>query len=178
MDCVLVRKRETSKQLACKFTEVTFTTEGLHIDQNPVAKPLRECVQGMLPLLCVTPGTGGLEVVPGSHSESFRARLQQVYPGLAKKRFDDDWCPLRPRNSQDAKQEFYRELERDATLLAAEPGDMILWDSRTIHGGRVPDKEASLKEIAEAGGTIEELGRLSCTVAMTPRAFAIPHVLQ
>ena len=38
-----------------------------------------------------------------------------------------DWCPL---NALDP-------LYHDAILLTADPGDLILWDSRTIHGGRV-----------------------------------------
>lgn len=42
-------------------------TEGLHMDQNPWAKPGRECFQGMLPLYDVTHEIGGLQVVPKSH---------------------------------------------------------------------------------------------------------------
>jgi hypothetical protein len=35
---------------------------GLHLDQNPFAKPGFECVQGMMPLLPVTDEVGGLQV--------------------------------------------------------------------------------------------------------------------
>lgn len=61
-------------------------------------------------------------------------------------------------------------------LLLAEPGDLVLWDSRTVHGGRVPDERALMEEAATSG-VLNELGRMSCTVAMTPRAFTIPRVI-
>ena len=46
----------------------------------------------------------------------------------------------------------------EGTLVEAEPGDMIIWDSRTIHGGMVGtgvDQE------------YDDLARLSFTVCMT-----------
>merc|ERR1719321_2184043 len=49
MDCVLLwRPWWVDKQW-------TPRTEGLHLDQNPFHKPELECVQGMVPLLPVTP---------------------------------------------------------------------------------------------------------------------------
>jgi len=161
MDCVLLRARGAAA-----------STEGLHLDQNPLVKPVCECVQGMIPLLPVTLGSGGLQVVPGSHGEAFRERLRQVHPNLEELSLDDDWCPLRSMGGLQGRL-FHDELVRSATLLLAEPGDLILWDSRTVHGGRLPDLEALRAEQSQDGA----LARLSCTVAMTPRAFAIPQVI-
>ena len=48
-------------------------------------------------------------------------------------------------------------------LLLAQPGDVILWDSRTIHGGHVG---------TGAGEADEELARMSVTVCMVPRSRA------
>ncbi|CAE7878478.1 hypothetical protein AK812_SmicGene13600 [Symbiodinium microadriaticum] len=131
-------------------------TEGLHLDQNPFSKPEFETVQGMVPLLPVSAETGGLEVVPRSHTPDAKAELCREFPYL---RYSGDWCPLN------------RSFE-DAMLLLAEPGDLILWDSRTIHGGRVGDGLVS-SPLAPSS-----LARLSVTVAMVPRARATPEVLQ
>merc|ERR1712066_587650 len=85
------------------------------------------------------------------------AKVQQKkqFPHLERR---GDWCPL------------YRD-EGDALLLLAEPGDLILWDSRTIHGGVV-----GTGDIGVSGEALEalpaELARLSVTVAMTPRSWA------
>jgi len=134
-------------------------TEGLHLDQNPFSKPELETVQGMVPLLAVSAGTGGLEVVPRSHRPDAKAELCREFPHL---HYSGDWCPLN------------RSYE-DAMLLLAEPGDLVLWDSRTIHGGRVGDGLVSPPPAPSASAS---LARLSVTVAMVPRARATPEVLQ
>lgn len=54
-------------------------------------------------------------------------------------------------------------LLRSAVLLLAEPGDLILWDSRTIHGGHVGTGAAEAND---------ELARMSVTVCMVPRSRA------
>jgi len=134
-------------------------TEGLHLDQNPFSKPGLHCVQGMVPLRPVTRETGGLQVVPNSHTDEAKASQKKEYPHLECR---GDWCPL------------YRD-EDDALLLLAEPGDLILWDSRTIHGGVVgtgPPTDGSVQLGDEA------LARLSVAVAMTPRSWASRQVLQ
>ena len=132
-------------------------TEGLHLDQNPFSKPGLETVQGMVPLMPVTGATGGLEVVPRSHTAEAKAELCQEFPHL---RSCGDWCPL------------FRRYE-DAMLLHAEPGDLVLWDSRTIHGGRVGNGH-----IGQADAQPVNLARLSVTVAMVPRERATPEVLE
>jgi len=58
----------------------TPQTEGLHLDQNPFSKPGLETVQGMVPLLPVTPATGGLEVVARSHTAEAKDRLCRECP--------------------------------------------------------------------------------------------------
>ncbi|CAM9825692.1 unnamed protein product, partial [Heterosigma akashiwo] len=47
-----------------------WKTEGgwFHLDQNPALKPDKECIQGLVSLYDTTAGTGGLTVVPGSHT--------------------------------------------------------------------------------------------------------------
>lgn len=136
-------------------------TEGLHLDQNPFKKPGLHCIQGMVPLLPVTQATGGLQVVPGSHTDEAKVLQKKEYPHLERR---GDWCPL------------HRD-ESDAVLLLARPGDLIVWDSRTIHGGLV-----GTGDIGISGEALEdqpaELARLSVTVAMTPRKWASGQVLK
>eukprot|EP00008_Paramoeba_atlantica_P006572 CAMPEP_0201476972 /NCGR_PEP_ID=MMETSP0151_2-20130828/2102_1 /ASSEMBLY_ACC=CAM_ASM_000257 /TAXON_ID=200890 /ORGANISM="Paramoeba atlantica, Strain 621/1 / CCAP 1560/9" /LENGTH=311 /DNA_ID=CAMNT_0047857549 /DNA_START=67 /DNA_END=1002 /DNA_ORIENTATION=+ len=131
-------------------------TEGLHVDQNPVKTPDFECVQGMLPLYNVTKEIGGLEVVPKSHlaTPEFASR----YPHIS---MYGNFVPL-PK-SHPARQ------KGKAKLLLAQAGDLILWESRTIHGGLVgtastknPPKDVELPRLA----------RLTPTVCMLPRKRA------
>ena len=160
-------------------------SEGLHLDQNPFDKPYLDCVQGMIPLLPVNTETGGLQVVPSSHLDENKNIFKNRYPSMKGK---GDWCLL---SSDD-------HLYKDAVLLLAEPGDLILWDSRTVHGGRVGTGNLSVNEYLANDKThitcdAENIGecekyindassipfvRLSVCVAMTPRSKASEEVLQ
>jgi len=126
-------------------------TEGLHLDQNPFSKPNLECVQGMVPLLPVTESTGGLQVVPFSHTPEAKEALKQEYPRF---KYKGDWCRL------------FRD-DPSSILLLCEAGDLILWDSRTVHGGLVGTGNNPI-----VPDSTTELARLAVTVAMTPRARA------
>ena len=76
-----------------------------------------------------------------------------------------DWCPLYQGDP----------MYNDAILLHADAGDLVLWDSRTVHGGRVGsgccagDGLGSSADCAGGNGDRDRLLRLSCTVAMTPQ---------
>jgi ectoine hydroxylase-related dioxygenase (phytanoyl-CoA dioxygenase family) len=54
-------------------------------------------------------------------------------------------------------------------LIEADPGDLILWDSRTVHGGVVGPGDPN---------NTDELARLSFTICMTPRSKANEEVLK
>ena len=127
-------------------------TEGLHLDQNPFQKPGLETVQGMVALFPVTPSTGGLEVVPRSHTPAALAELKREFPFWDGK---GDFCLLGRTDGR-------------SVLLHAAPGDLILWDSRTTHGGKVGSGDLQSPELA----------RLAVTVAMVPRARASQEVLR
>lgn len=136
-------------------------SEGLHLDQNPFFKREKCCVQAMVPLLNVTEQSGGLEVVPFSHrereTEQFRVAHQQY------SRSPSDFCVLRDKDK----------LSSPPVLLKAMAGDLILWDSRLLHGGRV-----GLGNSVAADAAAPELARISVPVCMTPRAFASASVQQ
>jgi len=153
------------------------TTEGLHIDQNPFFKPELCCVQGMVPLIDVNDESGGLEVVPRSHlpkfQESFKSRHRKYQTRKS------DWCPL---NEGDP-------LAENRQLIKASAGDLILWDSRLLHGGKVGRGEQTKRmqgtgmqdtktDVASCSVSKPELARLSITVCMTPRQLASEDVLK
>eukprot|EP00746_Dinoflagellata_sp_MGD_P166697 gnl/MRDRNA2_/MRDRNA2_96772_c0_seq1.p1 gnl/MRDRNA2_/MRDRNA2_96772_c0~~gnl/MRDRNA2_/MRDRNA2_96772_c0_seq1.p1 ORF type:complete len:321 (+),score=65.01 gnl/MRDRNA2_/MRDRNA2_96772_c0_seq1:98-1060(+) len=134
------------------------STEGLHLDQNPFNKVALECIQGMVPLLPVTDHSGGLQVVPDSHLDKEKSEFKKRHLHM---RSSGDWCPC---DDEDLKQR--------AILLHAAPGDLVLWDARTVHGGLVGTGQCRDET------TAAELARLSVTVSMTPRAWAGELVLE
>jgi ectoine hydroxylase-related dioxygenase (phytanoyl-CoA dioxygenase family) len=91
------------------------------MDQNVFDKPDLCCVQGMVLLYNVTEGTGGLSVVPRSHLDR---TIQSRHPHW---RLGGDFCVLSTEDPSQKKKK----------LLIANAGDVILWDSRTVHGGLV-----------------------------------------
>jgi hypothetical protein len=113
----------------------------------------------MVPLLPVTCAVGGLQVVPDSNLDAAKAEFKLTHPHM---RNSGDFCPC---DDED--------LKRKAVLLLAEPGDLILWDARTVHGGLVGNGECD--QILEHRS---ELARLSVTVSMTPRSWASDFVLK
>lgn len=137
-------------------------SEGLHVDQNPYYKIDMCCVQGMVPLLDVTEETGGLEVVPFSHQQSARERFKTTHPQYSRN--SSDWCLLRTADA----------LTHAPILLKSKAGDIILWDSRLIHGGRVGRGERRRHDSVRMAGV--DLARLSIPVCMTPREFATEQV--
>ena len=125
----------------------------LHVDQNPSTKPGFHCVQGMLPLYAVEPETGGTVVVPKSHEKQgcLLARNSKWTT------LDRDYCVL----SEDDP------LQGQEVLVPLQPGDLLLWDSRLVHAGRVG-----------LGKEVDELSRASLCVCMGPRERATKEVLK
>merc|ERR1712232_218145 len=144
-------------------------SEGLHLDQNPFNKRHRECVQGMLTLLPVTMASGGLMVVPKSQTDAGQQRTRE---NLDDGKVQGDWVQLKYLNEA-----YHTVLKQEAVLLLAEPGDLILWDSRTIHGGRLPYGPAQEDVPMAAAGAPPELERFACPIAMTPFEFTEPAKL-
>lgn len=156
-------------------SEFQPVVEGLHIDQNPSVKRGRQAVQGMIPLLPVTHATGGLAVVPRSHTQDAQDRLIAANPVWAG--HGDDWCLLKGT----------RGLGGAPMLLEADAGDLLLWDSRLVHEGKVGTGLTVGADLPAVGGVgaseaplaapLPQLARLALTVCMTPKARATPEVL-
>eukprot|EP00009_Paramoeba_aestuarina_P003313 CAMPEP_0201516784 /NCGR_PEP_ID=MMETSP0161_2-20130828/8051_1 /ASSEMBLY_ACC=CAM_ASM_000251 /TAXON_ID=180227 /ORGANISM="Neoparamoeba aestuarina, Strain SoJaBio B1-5/56/2" /LENGTH=309 /DNA_ID=CAMNT_0047914065 /DNA_START=34 /DNA_END=963 /DNA_ORIENTATION=+ len=139
----------------------TPRTEGLHIDQNPGRQPNFECVQGMVALYDVTPEIGGLEVVKGSHLKSEENGFTSKYYASSISNFH----PL-PRKHP---------AQGTGELLEVKAGDLILWDSRTIHGGLVG---TATPENPPKGVEPGRMARLTVTVCMVPRKKASKAALK
>jgi hypothetical protein len=100
-----------------------WRTEGgwWHCDQNGT-KPDRKdrvCVQGLVLLTPANEYTGGFCVVPGSHKNHLA--FSERHPWAID---SGDFLPV-PEGDEI--------LKPGGKLLRASPGDLILWDSRSIH---------------------------------------------
>jgi len=153
-------------------TSWTPCVENLHVDQNPHYKKGLQCVQGMVPLLPVRKEIGGLQVVPNTNTAEQQAEFVKRYPMTKLDR--DDWLEL---NNNDP-------IIGTGQFIEADPGDLILWDSRTVHGGFVgPGPVSNSPAMAESTASESkqantELARMSFTVCMTPASKASQQVIQ
>jgi len=135
-------------------------TEGLHVDQNPFKKTGLQCVQGMVPLHNVTKSSGGLQVVPRSHHDYVQEIIRRDHP---EHKNSGDFCRVAANNYKGAE-----------VLVEANAGDLILWDSRLIHGGVVGHGGGDHGQSDEDDQA--RLARCAVTVCMVPRHWASQQV--
>ena len=96
----------------------------MHIDQHPIGRPGKHCVQGLVNLIPTSPACGGNVMVPGSHKrfasipEKYPERLARIHPTIDHFRFPNDDELL---------------ADTQPIICHLEAGDLLLWDSRTIH---------------------------------------------
>lgn len=124
-----------------------------HVDQG-AAKQGRHAVQGFVSLYPADGSTGGLTVVPKSH-----LRFAEVVKDQQNPREDyftvQPYCPV------------LQSLPR--RLVCCQAGDLVLWDSRTIHANS-PAKE-------QPTAPADRLLRAVAYICMTPKRFAPKDVL-
>eukprot|EP00040_Diaphanoeca_grandis_P036342 m.231390 g.231390 ORF g.231390 m.231390 type:complete len:244 (-) comp33600_c0_seq4:178-909(-) len=77
------------------------------------------CVQGLVTLTVADETTGGLCVIPGSHKDH-TAFCKRFKYHMAT----GDYIPVKKGDVI---------LNKGGVLLEAKPGDLLLWDSRTVH---------------------------------------------
>lgn len=127
-----------------------------HIDQAPRKRGLH-CVQGIINLSHAGEEDGSLVVIPGSH------RYVEEFFDTKTKPEDWEWRDNRYFNDEDM--EFFRARGLAPKKVLAEPGDLILWDSRTIHwGGEPTEKSETVRTVIYA--------------AYAPRGLASMEVLE
>lgn len=105
-----------------------------HVDQSPLRRGLH-CIQGIINLSMAGPDDGGLVVYPTSHL------------------YHDDWIDAQAEKSRFSSKDLYifKEYELDwykakglrPIKVCADLGDLIVWDSRTIHYGAEPTEASN-----------------------------------
>ena len=103
----------------------------LHMDQAP-ARHGFECVQAWVTGEDVEAGDATLRVLAGSHN--FHQKFSEHFDVKEKK----DWYKLNKE-----EREWFAEQGCDDLRITVPAGGMVLWDSRTIHSGASPLKEAA-----------------------------------
>ncbi|VUC20756.1 unnamed protein product [Clonostachys rosea] len=108
-----------------------------HIDQSPLKRGVH-CVQGIINLSPSGPEDGGLVVYPRSHRYN-----DELFDSMSVED-KQSWLPLKDIYFFKKEQlDWFHERGVKAHKVCAEPGDLILWDSRTIHYGSDPMDSSS-----------------------------------
>jgi hypothetical protein len=137
-----------------------------HVDQGKL-QPGFQCVQGLVTLKDVNASTGGFCCIPGSHHYH-----DQVLETDTSQSPERNYIPI-PRNFQPVGVEIpQREI-----LVSCRAGDMILWDSRTIHCNSPAIAEPVIPLLPPPAQS-DALLRMVCYVCMTPTARANDTILQ
>ncbi|GAA6035013.1 hypothetical protein JCM8097_002143 [Rhodosporidiobolus ruineniae] len=102
-----------------------------HVDQNPFREGFY-CLQGIVNLNYNGEKDGGLQVLEGSHKLITKHFLDT---GRTETR---SWGPVDWAGFEPEEEEWFFERGCKWVKVCAQPGDLILWDSRTIHMNCVP----------------------------------------
>ncbi|KAJ6455871.1 hypothetical protein C8R45DRAFT_1036001 [Mycena sanguinolenta] len=136
--------------LLVSFDSLNITLPGLkpvrapwpHVDQAPRKRGMH-CVQGIVNLSHAGPEDGSLAVVVGSNKHI------EEYFDTQTKPADWEWRDNRYFNEQDM--EWFRARGCEVRRVEAEPGDLVLWDSRTVHWGSEPtEKSKTIRTVVYA----------------------------
>jgi hypothetical protein len=104
-----------------------------HIDQAPRKRGLH-CVQGIINLSHAGPEDGSLVVIPGS-----QALVEEFFD---TKTDPTSWEWKDNRYFSEEDMHWFRSRGLEPLKVLAKPGDLILWDSRTIHWGGEPTSKS------------------------------------
>ena len=154
-------------------SEYIQTAHGwFHVDQGRDQRGM-QCVQGLVSFKDADAHTGGFCVIPGSHKH--HDKLVDGKAGIGRRNF-----VIVPTD--------FAVLQHDKILPKLKAGDLLLWDSRTIHCNCpslvLNDKftpsacstEASIQSMSLLSPN--ELLRIVAYVCMTPAAWASPEVIR
>ncbi|KKY21922.1 putative phytanoyldioxygenase [Phaeomoniella chlamydospora] len=128
-----------------------------HVDQNPKRTGM-QCVQGIINLAPNGPDDGGLLVMQGS--TKIMEEFFKTHQGVIGRATwgSSDWFGF---DEEEVK--WFEDRGCKILKVCAEPGSIILWDSRTMHYNCVP-KTQNLRAVIYA--------------CYTPSSFASPEVLK
>ncbi|PWY94520.1 hypothetical protein BO94DRAFT_563149 [Aspergillus sclerotioniger CBS 115572] len=106
-----------------------------HIDQSPFKRGMH-CIQGIISLSPAGPEDGSLMCLPRSHTFNDEFFDTQTDPkGWETK----DW-----RRFSEDEMKWWAGKGLHAIKVTTEPGDLILWDSRTVHWGGEPTEKSNV----------------------------------
>ena len=133
-----------------------------HVDQSPRMKPNFSSIQGLVNLLPVTKEIGGNTLVSCSHRFFPENYLQSdptlFYKDRLNELGDEDWLEIDPNDD-------VLRLGR-VVMCLLDPGDVLIWDSRTIHCSfREQSERSELVEFDSQHGLVRAAG----LVNMVPR---------
>jgi hypothetical protein len=122
-----------------------------HVDQAPTRSGLA-CAQGVILLSDAGPKDGGLIVMRGSSSlfeQYFRENPPAEKPADAPGQFD--WYGYKTEELK-----WFEEHGCEMIKIDAEAGDLIIWDSRSIHYASLPESD-KIRTVVYASYTPREL---------------------
>ncbi|KXT02654.1 hypothetical protein AC578_1140 [Pseudocercospora eumusae] len=158
-----------TKELLASFDGINYTlplpesdrkpsTPWPHVDQSPHLLGL-QCIQGIINFAPNGPNDGGLVVLKGS-----QALCEQYFKCHSKDKKEkwglvpDDWHGFDPEEVQ-----WFKDRGAEEVKVCAAPGDLIVWDSRTVHWNVLPQSDQT---------------RSIVYACYTPAAFATPEELK
>ncbi|OJZ85436.1 hypothetical protein ASPFODRAFT_165485 [Aspergillus luchuensis CBS 106.47] len=103
-----------------------------HVDQSPFNSKF-DTVQGIVNLLPNGPEDGGLMVFEGSS-----ACYTELWQHFDHKKGEKGWSTWAYQSVDEDMCQWLEARGCKWTKVCAEPGDLLLWDSRTIHYGAAP----------------------------------------
>ncbi|KAF2092033.1 phytanoyl-CoA dioxygenase [Saccharata proteae CBS 121410] len=106
-----------------------------HVDQSPFRKGL-QCCQGVINLSPAGPKDGSLVVFPGSHALMDEFFATQTTP--------DEWDKRDLYLFSEQQIAWWKARGIEPRKIEAEPGDLLLWDSRTVHWGAEPELDSEV----------------------------------
>ncbi|KAJ4315832.1 hypothetical protein N0V84_008166 [Fusarium piperis] len=106
-----------------------------HIDQSPMKRGVH-CIQGIINLSPAGAEDGSLMLIPGSNVLQDEFFDTQTDP--------DTWEAKDWRRFTEQEMEWWTKKGLRPIKVHAEPGDLILWDSRTVHWGGEPTEKSNV----------------------------------
>ncbi|KAG7908126.1 hypothetical protein KL906_003543 [Ogataea polymorpha] len=106
-----------------------------HFDQSPFKGGLH-CVQGILSFSEQGPNDGGLVVYRGTHklfNEFFATQVRR-----------EDWDEFNYYEVSQEQLKWFMDRGCEEVKVNCEPGDVVIWDSRTCHWGMEPTEKSNV----------------------------------
>ena len=124
------------------------TTPWPHIDQSPRRIGLI-CAQGIINFAPNGPDDGGLVVIRNSHN--FTEQFFNEHPEVVGRK---TWGPEDWFGFEEQEVQWFLGKGCDIVKVCADPGDLIIWDSRTIHYNAMPTTDQIRSIVCESSSVI------------------------